>query len=168
MKVESYKIKGWKDRETGLLISENEDWILVKHIPVDYVIDGYKLYQKKHIKKRITKTPEEKKARVLKLKKENISIPENFEFRSVLEILKWSEKLYGLFEFQDKKETELFYGKVNCVKNDSLIIDMIKSNGKIEQNYDFDFSLNKIRSITFESDYFNSIRLLMINEITKL
>ena len=24
MKVETYKIKGWKDKETGLLISENE------------------------------------------------------------------------------------------------------------------------------------------------
>lgn len=167
MKVESYKIKGWKDKEIGLLISENEDWVLVKHIPVDYVIDGYKLYQKKHIKKRTTKTDEEKKGRVLKLKKEKISMPQGFKFGNVLEMLKWSEKTYGLFEFQDKKEGELFYGKINCIKKDILIIDMIKSNGKIEQNYDYDFSLNKIRSITFESDYFKSIRLLMNDEIKK-
>jgi len=167
MKVESYKIKGWKKREIGLLISENDNWILVKHIPVDYVIDGYKLYQKKHIKKRTTETQEKKIERVLKLKKENLSKPENFEFRNALEMLVWSEKSYGLFEFQDKKETELFYGKINSTKKDTLIIDMIKSNGKIEYNYDFNFSLDKIRSITFESDYFKSIQLLMFDEIKK-
>ena len=50
MKVETYKIKGWREKETGLLIAENEEWVLVKHIPVDYMVDGYKLYQKKFIK----------------------------------------------------------------------------------------------------------------------
>ncbi len=42
MKIESYKIKGWRETETGIVISENEDWILVNHI-VDYVLDGFKL-----------------------------------------------------------------------------------------------------------------------------
>ena len=46
MKVESFKIIDWEDSEQGLLITENENWILVKHIPVDYVVDGYKLYKK--------------------------------------------------------------------------------------------------------------------------
>ena len=53
LKVESYKIKGWKAIPRGLLIAENEKWILVKNIPVDYVVDGYKLYQKRYITKRI-------------------------------------------------------------------------------------------------------------------
>ena len=75
------------------------------------------------------------------------------------------KKKYGLFEFQDKGETELFYGKINRNENDILIIDMIKSNGKIEENYDFEFSIKKIRSITFETDYFESVRLLMNDEI---
>jgi|TARA_B110000908_G_C10074381_1_gene366583 hypothetical protein len=53
MKIESYKIKGWKETETGIVISENEDWLLVNHI-VDYVLDGFKLYRKSYIKKRIS------------------------------------------------------------------------------------------------------------------
>lgn len=165
MKVESYKIKGWKEKETGVLISENDDWILVNHIPVDYVIDGFKLYRKKFIKKRINGEFEKKIERVLNLKNKKIAALKGFEFNNVLETLKWSEKKYGLFEFQDKGETELFYGKINRTENDILIIDMIKSNGKIEENYDFEFSIKKIRSITFETDYFESIRLLMNDEI---
>ncbi|WP_147239393.1 hypothetical protein [Tenacibaculum sp. E3R01] len=164
MKVESYKIKGWKEKETGLFISENEDWILVNHIPNDYALDGFKLYRKKFVKKRVSESPEKQIEKVLRLK--NIQIPElkNFTFNDVLETLKWSEKKYGQFEFQDKKEDELFYGKINRTDNDLLIIDMIKSNGQVELNYDFEFKLGKIRSITFETDYFESIRVLFLDE----
>ncbi len=165
MKVETFKIKGWKEKVTGILISENENWILVNHIPVDYALDGFKLYRKKFIKKRISGASEKKVERVLNLKNKKTPELKDFKFNDVLNTLKWSEKTYGLFEFQDKKETELFYGKINRAENDNLIIDMIKSNGQIENDYDFEFSLNKIRSITFETDYFESIRLLMTDEI---
>jgi hypothetical protein len=165
MKVESFKIKGWKKKETGLLVSENNEWILVKHIPVDYMIDGYKLYQKKFIKKRETNSKEDKIARVLSLKNIEDTKPNNFEFGEVYDILKWSESNYGLFEFQDMDEKELFYGKINQIKNNKFIINMILADGKIEENYDYEFSINKIRSITFESEYFESIRLLMLDEL---
>ena len=165
MKVETYKIKGWKEKETGILVSENENWILVNHIPVDYTLDGFKLYRKKFIKKRISGDSEKQIERVLKLKNKQVQKPKDFVFNDLIETLKWSEKKYGLFEFQDKKESELFYGKINRIEDDILRIDMIKSNGKIEKEYDFDFSLKKIRSITFETDYFESIRLLMNDEI---
>jgi hypothetical protein len=167
MKVESYKIESWKEKEVGLLISEDEDWILVKHIPVDYVIDGYKLYRKKYIKDRISKNKEAKIKRVLGLKKVTINEPKEFNFGSILDVLEWSEKKYGLFEFQEKDESELFYGKVNHSSSKSLIIDMIKSNGTIEFKYDFEFNIAQIRSITFETDYFESIRLLMNDELKK-
>jgi hypothetical protein len=164
LRVESYKIKGWKEKETGVLITENENWILVNHIPNDYALDGFKLYRKKFVKKRISGDSEKQIERVLSLKNKKTPELKGFAFNDVLEILKWSEEKYGLFEFQDKGETELFYGRINRSENDVLIIDMIKSNGQIESDYDFEFSLNKIRSITFETDYFESIRLLMNDE----
>lgn len=167
MKVESYKIKGWRDKETGLLIAENEDWILVKHIPVDYLVDGYKLFQKKFIKKRISGASEEQIAKVLELKKVKEILPKGFQFESAFDTLKWVEKTYGLFEFQDKEETDLFYGRLNQIENDYFIIDMVTADGIIEKEYEYDFSINKIRAITFESDYFNSIRLLMREELKK-
>lgn len=166
MKVETYKVTGWKEKETGLFIDENEDWVLVKHIPVDYVIDGYKLYNKKHLKKRKSKAKEEKISRVLQLKNVQTNAPDTFTFGSVLEMLFWSEKMYGLFEFQDN-ETEVFYGTLNLIEDDNFIIDMIKSNGKVEKDFDYEFSINDISVITFESDYFESMRLLFIDEQAK-
>ena len=76
-------------------------------------------------------------------------------------MLKWCEKEYGLFEFQDDDETELFYGKIREVKSNLLTIDMIKASGAIEPDYDYEYSLDEIRVITFKTDYFISIGLLM-------
>jgi len=166
MKVETYKIFGWKEKETGLLIDENDDWILVKHIPVDYVIDGYKLYNKKYLKNRKSKAKEEKIARVLRLKNTPTNAPDTFRFGSILETLSWCEQKYGLFEFQDN-ETEIFYGTLELIEQDMFSIDMIKSNGKIEKEFDYEFSVDEISVITFESDYFESMCLLFKDEKTK-
>ncbi|MDH7444546.1 hypothetical protein [Aquimarina sp. 2201CG14-23] len=164
MTVETYTIEGYPEKETGLLIAENDQWILVKHIPVDYVIDGYRLYKKKYIEKRKSKAKQEKIARVLRLKNITIEKPTNFNFGNELDILKWSEKTYGLFEFQDH-ESELFYGKLNATEDHRFIIDMIKVNGKIEPDYDYEFITEEIQIIGFESDYFESVRLLMNDEL---
>ena len=159
--VETFKIKGWKEKETGLLVAENEKWILVKHIPVDYLVDGYKLYKKKFIKSRESKEREAQVAHVLGLKGVKAKKPKGFEFAGVVDTLKWSEKKYGLFEFQDSEEGALQLGKINTVSKKSLFIDFITAEGKLKKAFKFSFKTNEIRSITFESDYFNSIKLLM-------
>lgn len=102
-------------------------------------------------------------SRVLKLKEIKIEKPIGFEFKDVLGLLKWSEDKYGLFEFKDDPEDKLFYGKISKMQGNNLIIDMILSNGDTEKEYDFEFELDRIRTITFESDYFTSIILLMNN-----
>ena len=160
MKVEKFKIAGWKYPEIGLLIDENEEWVLVKHIPVDYVIDGYKLLRKEYILKRTSTKKEKSVELVLSLKGIKEDKPEGFKFKDVVQTLQWSQEKYGLFEFQDETESELFYGRINEVSEGLLIIDMIKSNGKEEKAYDFTFELNQIRVITCETNYFHSIQVL--------
>lgn len=161
MIIEKFKIKGWKKKEIGIVISENEDWILVKSIPVDYVVDGYKIFNKTFIKKREPILKYDKLFIVLELKNINLDVPKDFKFGSTLDLLNWSEEKYGLFEFQDDDETELFYGKLNKILDNEFVIDMVLSNGKMENQYDFNFLINEIRVITFETDYFESIILLM-------
>jgi hypothetical protein len=167
MIIEKFKIKGWKKKEIGIVISENDEWILTKHIAGDYLVDGFRIYNKKFIKKRNLIPGDDKLIIVLNLKKIKAVKPLNFQFGTTFEILNWVEKTYGLFEFQDHIEDELFYGKLNKITNKEFIIDMIKSDGKIEFEYDFIFQSEEIRTITFESDYFNSIILLMNYEIRK-
>jgi len=166
-KVETYEVTDLEDSESGLLIAENEEWILVKHIPVDYVIDGYRLYKKEFVTKRERTKKEKQIEKVLELKGIEINQPYNFQFSDTLNLLKWSENEFGFFEFQDDSETELFYGKIREVKNNLLTIDMIKSDGAIERDYDYEYDIDEIRVITFQTDYFVSIGLLMNDKLYK-
>lgn len=158
--IETYKINGWEDDETGMLLYENDNWILVKHIPMDYQIDGFKIYRKNWVESRNSGEKEAQIERVLKLKKVSPEIPD-IKLNSPQEILTQIESKYGLFEFQDDDGDELFYGKLDKIDDDDFTINMIDSTGEIIESYEFDFSFEEIRSITFETDYFESIRLLM-------
>lgn len=158
--VETYKINGWEDNETGMLLFENDNWILVRHIPVDYQIDGFKIYNKKWVANRNSGEKEAQIDRVLKLKGISMDKPE-IKLGSPQEILTQLESKYGLFEFQDDDGEELFYGKINETNEVEFTINMIGSKGEIIEDYDCEFSFGEIRSITFDTDYFESIRLLM-------
>lgn len=172
MKVETFHIASWEESETGLVIDENDEWVLVKYIPVDYQIDGYKIYKKTFIEERKHSSKEAAIEKVLQLKGVKVEHSEGFSFGSTINLfgstvhlLKWSEQKYELFEFQDNSEAEVFYGKISEVTDNLLRIDMVKADGSVEEKYDYEFEIDKIRAIAFESDYFFSMKLLWQDKI---
>lgn len=165
MRVETLYIEGFEDPETGVLVDENQEWILVKHIPVDYVIDGYKLYRKRFIEKRINGEKEEKIEKVLKLKRIDLDKPKGFQFRDTIGLLEWVEKSYGIFEFQDLDGTEVAYGKINKIIDGLLVIDFVDADGNVEVSYDCEYLIKDIRVITFQTDYHTSVVLLWKDNI---
>ncbi len=160
IKVEKFILTNWDEAEQGLLIAENTEWVLVKHIPTDYLVDGYRLYKKDLIEERINTDEEKQIEKVLKLKGIGTNLPNNFEFSNTIGLLQWIEKNYGIFEFQDDDEDELVYGKVNKVIGNKLVIKMINADGTIEKDYNYEYDINDIRIITFASDYNLSLELL--------
>ncbi|SEC84066.1 hypothetical protein SAMN04489761_3738 [Tenacibaculum sp. MAR_2009_124] len=160
MIVEDYILFDWEETETGVVLDENENWILIKSIPVDFQIDGYKLINKKYIENRFSNNNESLK-KVLKLRKSVFEKPQGFEYNNdVIEIFKQIETQYGCFEFQDEMEDELFYGVLNEINKDGFYIDSIKSDGVVDLDFDVEFSKDSIRIISFGSDYFKAICLL--------
>ena len=164
MNIESFVLDNWDENYTGAVIAENHQWLLVAHIPVDYVIDGYRLYAKKFLISRTNSTEERLIERVLELRGINIEAPVGFHFDEAPGILKWSQDTYGLFEFQDSSESELFYGRIYSVIENELIIDFVDSKGIVDREYDCVFKIDEIRTISFQSDYFKSICALWLDE----
>jgi hypothetical protein len=164
MNVESFEVEGWEELQTGVVLSENDQWLLVKHIPVDYVLDGYKLYNKNFIKRRIRDDKEVYIHRVFRLKRTIIDLPKDFEFFDTIGLLHWSQRKFGIFEFQDDEETALFYGRIKSIINNILIIDFIDKKGQVDEDFDYEFAIDEIRTISFDSDYFNAIRVLWMDE----
>jgi len=167
MLVESYKIKGWKNQPCGLLVDENDDWILIRNIEVDYLVDGYLLINKNHVEKRTTKGEEKRIKKVLKLKNVKPVAPEGFKFKSTLKMMLWTEKNNGLVEFNDQEEGQTFYAYINRYSKKSFIIDLVDVDGNLDENFQYEFKLKRIRTIGFGSDYFNSIVLLLEDKLTK-
>ena len=98
------------------------------------------------------------------LKGVTITKPDGFAFADTLGLLKWSEEKFGLFAFQTEDEYAAFFGKINRVEKDMLVIDSVFADGKVVPDYDFEFDLKEVRAITFGSDYFESMRLLWVDE----
>ncbi|AUC16002.1 hypothetical protein BTO06_12925 [Tenacibaculum sp. SZ-18] len=160
MRIENYKIADWEVLETGVFLDENEGWILIKSIPSDYQLDGFKLLNKNHIVE-ISKVENSSVIqKVIELKEIKVQNPNDFKFDNTIEILKRLEAKYGCFEFQDEVEEELFYGTLGEYDDKSFSIDFIKSDGTIDLDFDEVFEMKDIRTISFESNYFNSISLL--------
>lgn len=160
MRIENYKIADWEDSEIGVFLDENEDWILINSIPGDYQLDGYKLLSKNHVVERSEVENSNLIQKVLELKEIKVQKPNDFKFGKTIEILQGLATKYGCFEFQDEIEEELFYGTLGEYDEESFSIDFIKSDGTIDLDFDEVFEVKDIRTISFESDYFNSISLL--------
>ncbi|MCR5862464.1 hypothetical protein LRS05_10030 [Flavobacterium sp. J372] len=165
MNVESFNIDGWEEQRTGLILAENEEWLLVKNIPVDYTLDGFTVYKKSFISNRINGGEERLLEKVFTLKGVKPQIPDEIEFTDTIGFLKWSEQKFGLFEFQDEDNEALSYGKINKIIGNKLIIDFIDSKGNVEEAFDYEFAIDQIRCITFSTDYFEAIRLLYLDKL---
>jgi len=167
MNVERIKVKGWKGKERGLILAENEEWLLVQCIPVDYLLDGYKLYRKDSVLKRSTKSDEEMIAHVFGLKKLSNKAPTGFKLGSIESMLGWIEKKHGLFELQMKREEELFFGKLVEMEEEDLVVQLLAFDGSEDEENEYLFASKKIRAISFGSDYADSLRLLMEEQSQK-
>lgn len=161
METQKIEIKDWEMPETGVILAENEEWILIQAIPVDFKVDGYKLIAKKYIADQYTTIEEELIDRVLELRNFEATIPSFFEWGTTAKMLQNLEKKYGLVEFQSKDEEELFYGKKLQFSVKKMNMDMVFTDGSVDSDYDEVVDIETIRVITFDSDYFNAIALLM-------
>ena len=45
----SFKIKGFVNKSRGIFLQVGEDWLLIKSLFADYILDGYQLLNKKYI-----------------------------------------------------------------------------------------------------------------------
>jgi len=45
----SFKIRGFVNKSRGIFLQEGEDWLLIKSLFTDYMLDGYRLLNKKYI-----------------------------------------------------------------------------------------------------------------------
>ena len=160
-RVEYVQLAGWEEDQVGLWLAENDDWLLLRHIPTDYRVDGYVLLVKEHIVSREPHRNRKQVEQVLKLKGVRPEMPPGFVFLDLVEMICWVAQHYGLVEFTDEEECS-FFGWVNEADAVHLWVDTLSPNCtlRVRDNGKPPFVLSEIQLISFDNDYFNSLKLL--------
>ncbi|MBY0536626.1 MAG: hypothetical protein K2P88_12320 [Chitinophagaceae bacterium] len=151
----------YTDRPTpirGFLIDFSENWILLKFNVHDYVMDGYIILRIKNIKEYRRGDKELFAEKAIKLKKQHISNLVDFPLSDLGSILSYLTKNYGIFQFELKSEKACYLGKLHSISSAKLTIDYI--NPKAIWTRQMDFRPNDIRTIEFETDYVNTLKLV--------
>lgn len=159
LRVEFLRLADWEDDVVGVWLAENDDWLLLRRIPVDYVVDGYALVAKQYLMTRQPGAGRKQTELVLRLKGIQPTVPPGFSFSDTLGLLRWVEQTYGLVQFQDEEEAT-FLGWLRCVEDTRFRIDALSANGRVDRAYEAWFAAADVQIIEFDTDYFNSLKLL--------
>ncbi|PZX94513.1 hypothetical protein DOS84_02860 [Flavobacterium aquariorum] len=154
-----------KDIFSGFLIDWTEDWILLKNNPVDFIIDGYTILKNKNVKSIIQDKDHEFTERVIKLKGLKTSAEEIIPLKDLFSIINFLADKHEIFQIAKKSEKAVYLGKLIEINEDELVIDFLGTEGEFEG--EMSFKLNKIRVIEFDTDYINSLKLIVNQEKKK-
>jgi hypothetical protein len=151
-----------KEIFSGFLIDWTEDWILLKNNPVDFIIDGYTILKNKNVKSIIQDKDHEFTERVIKLKGLKTSAEEIIPLNDLSSIINFIANRYEIFQIATKSDKAVYLGKLMELNEKELLIDFLGTEGKFEG--EMSFKQNKIRVIEFDTDYINSLKLIVDEE----
>jgi hypothetical protein len=158
-RVEYVRLSSWEADKAGLWLAENDEWLLLRNTPNDYLVDGYLLLAKAHIVARGIDQKRRQIARVLKLKGVTTQIPEDFTFASIVEMLRWIEQRYKVFQIADEEET-CFCGQFRDHDEAHYRINSLSPRAELDLDYDMWFGFDELVTVEFDTDYLNSLVLL--------
>jgi hypothetical protein len=151
-----------KDIFSGFLIDWTEDWILLKNNPVDFIIDGYTILKNKNVKSIIQDKDHEFTERVIKLKGLKTSAEEIIPLKDLPSIINFLADRYEIFQIAKKSDKAVYLGKLIELNEEELVIDFMGTEGEFDG--EMSFRLDKIRVIEFDTDYINSLKLIVAKE----
>ena len=146
----------------GILLDYDDDWILLRSNPVDFILDGYCVVANRNLKK--LRLGEKWTESVLKLKGRptlKSKIPVN-SLESMLRIL---TKKYGVFALRTKKRGSCWLGKLKSIDDKSLVIDDFTPRARWDGHKKF--KVKDIRAVEFDTEYINSLKLVLTNRRRK-
>lgn len=161
----SIEFEDKKEIFTGFLIDWTDDWILLKNNPVDFIIDGYTILKNENLKSIIQEEDHEFTEKVIKLKGLKTSAEEIIPLTDLHSIINFLDKKHLVFQIAKRSDKAVYLGKLIELNDEELIIDFLGTEGKFDG--EMSFKLNKIRVIEFDTDYINSLKLIIEAEKKK-
>jgi hypothetical protein len=155
-KLVSVKFTDRKEPLFGFVLDYTDDWTIMRKNVVDYVLDGYVIFAHKKIKGWRRSAEEKFKEQVILLKgyKPEKGIP----ISNLQVILHALSRKHEVFQFSTKEESVCYLGRLISVDEKVLVIDYLDPKGKFTGERTF--KVKDIRTIEFDTDYINSLKLV--------
>jgi hypothetical protein len=144
---------------SGYLIDYNYDWVLLKYNKVDYVVDGYIILKNKHVLAFKRDESEKFKQKILDLKGQKPKDKEKIPISDITTILTYISDKFRIFQFNMRVDSTCWLGTVKKITGSDLKIDYLTPRGTWTNNMP-PFKLGNIRTIEFDTDYINSLKLI--------
>ncbi|NDV58954.1 hypothetical protein [Bacteroides sp. 519] len=151
----TFRIKGRKRSESGIFIDEGTDWILIRSLFSDYLIDGYKIINKNYIVSVSRNEEDIFTEKVLKANnKDNYSVEKiPLETNSLFNYLKEQQIV---FDISIHLENSTYVGKIKKILTHSFYLYLLSPKGEWLDEIDL-FKKKSIRLISFNTDYIQSL-----------
>jgi hypothetical protein len=152
-----------KEIYTGFLIDYSDDWILLRNNPVDYILDGYVILKNKNIEV-VNRDPDIAfTEKVIRLKGLKTNAEDIIPIRDLNSILTFISNKYGIFQIAKKSAKSAYLGKLITLTDEELTIDFLDTRGQF--GGELNFNPEKIRVIEFDTDYINSLKLVVSEDL---
>lgn len=148
-----------KELYTGFLIDYSDDWILLRNNPVDFILDGFVILRNRNIANIHRDEQLEFTEKVIRLKGVKTNAEDIIPIRDLDTIIRYLDKKYGVFQIAKKSAKSAYLGKLIELNNEELTIDFLDI--RAEFGGELSFNPDKIRVIEFDTDYINSLKLLI-------
>lgn len=148
-----------KEIFTGFLIDYSDDWILLRNNPVDFILDGFVILKNKNIEAVNRDHDLAFNEKVIRMKGLQINSEDIIPIRDLASIMKYVSEKYGIFQIAKKSSKSAYLGKLIEFTDEELTIDFLDTKGQF--GGDLSFNPEKIRVIEFDTDYINSLKLIV-------
>jgi hypothetical protein len=155
----SIEFQDKKELYTGFLIDYSDDWILIRNNPIDFIVDGFIILRNKNVEQIHRDEELEFTEKVIRLKGVKTNAEDIIPIKDLEAIIRYIDTKYGVFQIAKKSAKSAYLGKLIALNNEELTIDFLNIRG--EFGGELSFNPDKIRVIEFDTDYINSLKLLI-------
>lgn len=159
--VVSVRVRGY-EAVNGILLDAAEHWVVVKHIPNDYVVDGLLLINAKYVLSIGDGKWDGLTERVLRLKKVDFEEKHSVNLSSNQAAYNYLLSSRHLVQISLGDESAVYIGRVIKVNDNSFRCQMLSVKGEWDNEQSFKY--DSVRMLGLHNDYVESLTLLVNSE----